>query len=94
MLCWFTDEDLHDKSFSILSGSYCISEDEFLSGDFGGEKCWDPYLGQDAKATQAITQALEAGLPPVLLAPLYWLEQEQPEMYQSCAEPFLVQYGV
>ncbi len=52
------------------------------------------YLGQDAEATQAITQALEAGLPPVLLTPLYWLEQERPEMYQPCAVPFLVQYGV
>jgi tetratricopeptide (TPR) repeat protein/DNA polymerase III delta prime subunit len=52
------------------------------------------YLGQEAEATRAITQALEAGLPPVLLAPLHWLEQERPEIYQSCAVPFLVQYGV
>ncbi len=39
-------------------------------------------------------QALEAGLPPVLLTPLYWLEQDRPEIYQSCAVPFLVQYGI
>jgi tetratricopeptide (TPR) repeat protein/GTPase SAR1 family protein len=52
------------------------------------------YLGQEAEATQAIMQALEAGLPPILLTPLYWLEQERPEMYQSCAVPFLLQYGV
>jgi tetratricopeptide (TPR) repeat protein len=52
------------------------------------------YLGLEAEATQAIMQALEAGLPPILLTPLYWLEQERPEIYQSCAVPFLVQYGV
>jgi len=52
------------------------------------------YLGQDTEGTQAIRQALEAGLPPVLLTPLYWLEQERPEMYQAVAVPFLVQYGV
>src|SRR5205085_2412691 len=52
------------------------------------------YLGQEAEATQAIIQALEARLPPVLLTPLYWLEQIRPEMYQAIAVPFLVQYGV
>ncbi len=52
------------------------------------------YLGQEAEATQAIMQALEAGLPPVLLTPLCWLEQERPEMYQAVAVPFLVQYSV
>jgi tetratricopeptide (TPR) repeat protein len=52
------------------------------------------YLGQEAETTQAIKQALEAGSPPALLTPLYWLEQERPEMYQAVAVPFLVQYGV
>ncbi len=52
------------------------------------------YLGQEAEAKKAVMLALKAGLPPVLLTPLYWLEQEHPEMYQSCAVPFLVQYDV
>lgn len=52
------------------------------------------YLGQSAEATQAITQALEAGLPPILLTPLYWLEQEQPEIYQTVVVPFLAQYDI
>ncbi len=52
------------------------------------------YLGQEAEATQAIVQALEAGLPPVLLTPLYWLEQERPEMYQTVAVPLLVHYDI
>jgi tetratricopeptide (TPR) repeat protein len=52
------------------------------------------YLGQDAEATKAIAQALEAGLPPILLTPLYWLEQEQLDMYQAVAVPFLVKYDI
>lgn len=52
------------------------------------------YLGQDAPAIQTIAQALDAKLPPILLTPLYWLEQEQPEMYQIVAAPFLTQYDV
>src|SRR6266704_7066719 len=36
------DQDPHGKSIFFLSGSSCIPEDAFLSGDFGREKCWDP----------------------------------------------------
>src|SRR2546423_15356216 len=39
------DQDPHGKSIFFLSGSSCIPEDAFLSGDFGREKCWDPGLG-------------------------------------------------
>jgi len=52
------------------------------------------YLEQSADATQAIMQALEAELPPALLIPLYWLEQERPEMYRKIAVPFLTHYEV
>src|SRR5438132_465368 len=36
------DQDPHGKSIFFLSGSSCIPEDAFLSGDFGRETCWDP----------------------------------------------------
>lgn len=52
------------------------------------------YLEQSTDATQAIRQALEAELPPILLMPLYWLEQERPEVYQTVAVPFLSLYEI
>src|SRR2546423_13217403 len=42
----FIDQDPHGKSLFFLSGSSCIPEGAFLSGDFGREKCWDPKYGQ------------------------------------------------
>jgi hypothetical protein len=45
----FIDQDPHGKSIFFLSGSSCIPEDAFLSGDFGREKCCDPQLALSQK---------------------------------------------
>ncbi len=52
------------------------------------------YLSQSTVAVESIEQALQAGLPPILLTPLFWLEQERPQFYQEYAEPLLRQYGL
>ena len=53
---------------------------------------WDGYfwkgmtcasLGRDEEAIAAIEKALELELPPVLLAPLRWFEQDRPEPFFS-----------
>ena len=84
----------NDYSDSIAQLERSIQSGKSVEDAYFWKGLFCAYLGQNAEATQAVTQALEAGLPPVLLTPLYWLEQERPEMYQSCAEPFLAQYGV
>lgn len=43
---------------------------------------------------QAITKALEVGLPPILLTPLYWLEVDAPELYTQYAKPLLTKYEI
>ncbi len=51
------------------------------------------YL-EDCEGTDAmIGNALVLGLPPVLLAPLHWLEQDKPETYKQRVEPRLSHYG-
>jgi tetratricopeptide (TPR) repeat protein len=50
------------------------------------------YLGRDTMAVESIEQALQAGLPPILLTPLCWLEQDCPKFYQEYAEPLLKRY--
>ncbi len=52
------------------------------------------YLGQSTAAMESIEQALQADLPPILLTPLFWLEQECQPFYQEYAEPLLKQYGL
>jgi tetratricopeptide (TPR) repeat protein len=47
------------------------------------------YLGRSTTAIKSIEQALQAGLPPILLIPLFWLEQESPHFYRKNAEPLL-----
>lgn len=50
------------------------------------------YLGHHTTAKESIEQALQAGLPPILLTPLFWLEQDSPQFYQEYAEPLLKRY--
>jgi len=62
---------------------------------------WNPYfwkgivcaaLEQDEEATAMIEKSLELELPPVLLAPLRWLEQDRPAFYQKFVRHLLVRY--
>jgi tetratricopeptide (TPR) repeat protein len=52
------------------------------------------YLGRYSTAKQAIEKALEEGLPPILLTPLYWLEKDRPDFFRKYAEPLLKKYNV
>ncbi len=49
-------------------------------------------LGRDQEAMGALEHALASGLPPVLLAPLRWLEQDKPEFYEKYAKALLTRY--
>ncbi len=48
--------------------------------------------GKDQEAKTAIEKALALKLPPVLLTPLRWLEQDQPAFYKDYAAPLLARY--
>jgi tetratricopeptide (TPR) repeat protein len=52
------------------------------------------YLGHDAEAMKAVEKALEKDLPPLLLTPLYWLEQDRPQFYHEYALPLLTRLNV
>ena len=45
-------------------------------------------------AIEMIEKALEVGLPPILLTPLYWLEHDNPTFFSSYAKPLLERYDV
>ncbi len=50
-------------------------------------------LGQP-ESMPAIEQALSLGMPPILLIPLRWLEQDQPALYEQQIRPLLTQYDM
>ncbi len=45
-------------------------------------------LGRSEQARKEIEYALKLGMPPILLAPLYWLEQDQPAFFERYARPW------
>ena len=49
-------------------------------------------LERDEEAVAAVEQALALELPPVLLVPLCWLEQEKPDFYKKYAMQLLTKY--
>jgi tetratricopeptide (TPR) repeat protein len=51
-------------------------------------------LGQNEEAIAAIEKALELEMPPVLLAPLRWFEQDRPEFYQKYVVPLMARYDL
>ncbi len=51
------------------------------------------FLGQDEEAIAAIEKALDLELPPILLAPLRWFEQERPDFYGRYVIPLLAKHA-
>ncbi len=51
------------------------------------------FLGQDEEAIGAIEKALDLELPPILLAPLRWFEQERPDFYAKDLMPLLTKHA-
>jgi tetratricopeptide (TPR) repeat protein len=63
----------------------------------------DPYfwkgmaytsLMQDEAAIAAVEQSLELELPPILLTPLRWFEQDKPDFYQKYVLPLMARYDL
>jgi hypothetical protein len=52
------------------------------------------YLEQDEEAIAAIEKALELELPPILLTPLRWFEQDRPDFYQKYVVPLMARYDL
>jgi hypothetical protein len=51
-------------------------------------------LDQDEEAHKAIVQAMALEMPPILLKPLSWFEQEKPELYERLLKPLFERYEV
>ncbi len=50
------------------------------------------YLGKEEEAIAAIEKSLELRLPPALLTPLRWIEQDRPDFYNKYVVELLAHY--
>ena len=78
----------------------------FWSDYFGPASYWQKWdahfwlgmvylaLDQEEEARRAIEQALALEMPPILLRPLAWFEQEKPKLYEQFVKPLLATYEV
>jgi tetratricopeptide (TPR) repeat protein len=76
-----------EQSLIELEQAILLEPDEWDKYFWAGMAC--ASLGRDQEAVGAIEHSLASGLPPVLLAPLRWLEQEKPEFYENYAKALL-----
>src|SRR5579859_6450396 len=56
---------------------------------------WQGMIYASQGLSEAVEQwelALQSGMPPILLMPLHWLEQDQPAFYEKYAAPLLARY--
>jgi tetratricopeptide (TPR) repeat protein len=51
-------------------------------------------MGRDEEAKEAIERSLELELPPILLIPLRWFEQDRPDFYQRYIVPLMARYDL
>ena len=64
---------------------------------------WDPYfwkgmvcasLGREVESMAAVEKALEVELPPVLLIPLRWFEEDKSDFYHKYVMPLMARYNL
>lgn len=88
----FGKEALTETVVQELGCISCLAPDE-----------WDPHFwtgvvaalqGELQAAQQAIEKALEVGLPPLLLAPLYWLKLTRADFFEQYACGLLQRFGI
>jgi len=94
----------------VSRGSACWLQGDFEAAGAELEQAlqlqperWDAFfwrgmvcasLGQDEAAIAAVEKALALELPPVLLAPLSWFEQDKPDFYQKHVVPLMARYDL
>jgi tetratricopeptide (TPR) repeat protein len=79
-----------DQALAKLEKAISLDQKRWGAYFWQGIAC--AYLSMDERAIVAIEKALELGLPPILLAPFRWLEQDRPDFYAKFVVPLLARY--
>lgn len=79
-----------EEALAELEQAIQLKAEEWSAYFWKGMIC--ASMGRDKDAIAAIEKALELDLPPVLLAPLRWFEQDRPEFFEEYAKALLARY--
>ncbi len=93
------------QALTTLHHATALHYDQYWYQDFWADywREWDaPFwlamtylaLDQEEEARLAIEQALAFEMPPILLKPLTWFEQEKPKLYEQLVKPLFATYEV
>ena len=80
-----------EEALAELEQAIQLKAEEWSAYFWKGMVCTS--ISRDNDAITAIEKALKLGLPPVLLAPLCWFEQDRPRFFEEYAKALLARYG-
>ncbi len=81
-----------DQALTELEQAIPIDTESWNIDFWKGVFC--AYLGRDEEAISSIQKALLDSLPPILLTPLRWIEEERPDFYGNYVAPLLARYEI
>jgi len=81
-----------EEALQELEQAIQIAPDEWDAYFWKGVAC--ASMERDEGAMTAIEKSLELELPPILLSPLRWFEQDRPEFYQKYVVPLMARYDL
>jgi tetratricopeptide (TPR) repeat protein len=87
-LALYAQNEIEDALYE-LDGAVKQAPERFEAHFWRGLVC--AHLGKKKEAHKSLEQALALDMPPILLAPLRWLKQDNPESWQGLAT-FLARY--
>jgi len=76
-----------EQSLMELEQAIALEPEEWDAYFWKGMVC--AILRRDEDAKTAVEKSLEVDMPPVLLAPLRWFEQDRPDFYEQYVVPLL-----
>ena len=82
----------YDEALPVLEKPIQMAPEDWDAYFWKGMTCG--YLRQEEEAIAAIERSLELELPPILLTPLRWFEQNRPEFYQKYVMPLMTRYDL
>ena len=85
-VAWWLQKNL-EQSLTELERAIALKPEEWDAYFWKGMAC--AVLRRDEDAKTAVEKSLAVDMPPVLLAPLRWFEQDRPDFYEKYVVPLL-----
>jgi len=82
----------YNEALALLEQAIQVGQKEWWRDSYFWKGMTYASLGQEEEAISSIKRSLELDLPPILLTPLRWFEQDKPDFYQKYVVPLMARY--